>query len=228
MKTAERTRLSKDGHGFDTLVVARALVRLERLVATVKGHEPKDTKVAAALEVLKTLSRREDIPMAIIGGMAAIHHGYERFTKDIDIVVGKRHLDPLLRVAPKYGIKIIWQDPKGWHKLKYHGMDIEIVPEGGEPGKNAPTEIPGVKLLGVGEGAEFASLEGWMVTKLASNRQLDRADVVQVLKKIDSLRVRKVRNHLARVHRTYLRRFEELHAMAEEEKEQERERGGPR
>ncbi len=223
MKTAGRTRL-----GQDLLVAARALVRLERLVATVKGHEPKDAKVAGALEVLKTLSRREGIPMAIIGGLAAIHHGYERFTKDIDIVVGKALLDPLLRVAPRYGIKVIWQDPKGWHKLRYRGLDIEIVPEGGAPGKNAPTPIPGVQHLGVGEGAEYASLEGWMETKLASNRRLDQADVVQVLKKIDSLRARKVRNHLARVHRTYLRRFDELHAAAEEEKVQERERGGPR
>jgi hypothetical protein len=67
-----------------------------------------------------------------------------------------------------------------------------------------------------------------METKLASDRQLDRADVVQVMKKTDSPTLRKVRNRIARVHRTYVRRFDELHALAEEEKEQERERGGPR
>jgi hypothetical protein len=65
-------------------VAARALARLERLVATVQGREPGDAKFAAALGVLDTLSRSEDIPIAIVGGMAAIHHGYERFTKDID------------------------------------------------------------------------------------------------------------------------------------------------
>src|SRR5437667_2961818 len=181
MNTDQRTRLPEE-----ILVAARGLARLERLVATVRGRGPRDAKFAAALEVLDTLSHKEGIPMAIIGGMAAIHHGYERLTKDIDIVVGKGHLDPLIRVAPHYGIKVVWRDPNGWHKLRYGGVDIEIVPEGPEPKKNAPTTIPGLEQLGVQEGAQYATLEGWMETKLASDRHLDRADVVQVMKKTDS------------------------------------------
>jgi hypothetical protein len=223
MKSDGRVRLRSK-----FLVAARSLARLERLVATVKGQGKGDAKFNAALEVLDTLSRREGIPIAIIGGMAAIHYGYERYTKDIGVVVGKRHLDPLIRVAPLYGIKINWQDPKGWHKLRYGGVDIEIVPEGGEPNKNAPTSIPGLKQLGVQDGAEYATLEGWMETKLASNRQLDRADVVQVMKKTDSPTLRRVRTHMNKVHPTYLLRFDELRALAEEEMEQERERGGRR
>jgi len=214
--------------GNHLLVAAKGLARLERLVATVKGQGQGDSKFAAALGILNTLSRKEGIPMAIIAGLGAIHHGYERFTRDIDIVVGKRHLVPLLRVAPQYGIKVIWHDPAGWHKLRHGGVDIEIVPEGGEPRRNAPTTIPGLKQLGVHAGAAYATLEGWMETKLASNRQLDRADVVQVMKKTGRAALRKVRNHVAKVHRAYLRLFEELSAAAEEEMEQERERGGLR
>jgi len=197
-------------------------------VATVQGREPGDARFAAALGVLDTLSRSEGIPIAIIGGMAAIHHGYERFTKDIDVVVGRSHLDPLTRVAPRYGIKVIWQDPRGWHKFRFGGVDIEIVPEGGQPRKDAPTTIPGVKQLGVREGARYANLEGWTETKLASNRQLDRADLVQVMKKTVAANLRKARKHIAKVHRSYLLLFDELHAMAVAEMEQERERGGPR
>jgi hypothetical protein len=210
------------------LEAAAALARLERLVRVVKGQGQGDPKLAAALETLGTLSRKEGIPIAIIGGLAAIHHGYERYTKDVDIVVGKGHLDPLLRVAPNYGIKVIWQDPDGWHKLRHGGVDIEVVPEGGQPRRNAPTTIPGLKQLGVHEGAEYANLEGWMVTKLASNRQLDRADVVQVMKKTTPAALRKVRNHVAKVHDAYLRLFDELLAARDEEMEQEKERGGRR
>jgi hypothetical protein len=202
--------------------------RLERLVATVKGHGPKDAKVAAAIDTLKQLSRREGIRIAIVGGMAAIFHGYERFTKDIDIIVGSNDLDPLIRVAPNYGIKVIWRDPRGWHKLRFGGIDIEVVPEGGEPNPQAPTSIPGLKNLGVREGVEYATLEGWVETTLASNRILDQADVVQVVKKLDAPAMRKVRSHLGRVHRRYVRAFDELCAVAEQEKEQERERGGHR
>ena len=67
-----------------------------------------------------------------------------------------------------------------------------------------------------------------METKLASNRQLDRADLVQVMKKTDAAHLRKVRKHIAKVHPTYLLLFDELQALAGAETEQEKKRGGPR
>jgi hypothetical protein len=57
---------------------------------------------------------------------------------------------------------------------------------------------------------------------------LDRADVVQVLKKTEPAGVERTRNHLASVHPLYLRVFEELVVIAAEEMQQEKERGGPR
>src|SRR5437773_227754 len=162
----------------DAQVVA-AMAKLKRVIAAVTRPEEQDSEFDRALGVLKTLSRKEGIPMAIVGGMAAIKHGYERLTQDIDIVVAKQHLDPLIRVAPNYGIKIIWRDPHGWHKLSYEAMKIEIVPEGAQASKDAPTTIPGPRHLGVEDGVDYASLAGWMETKLSSGRRQDQADVVQ-------------------------------------------------
>src|ERR1700692_2628377 len=122
---------------------AEALVNLERMFAAVKGQEEKESNFAKALATLKTLSRKEGIPLAIVGGLAAIHHGYERFTKDIDVVVRSKNLDILPRVAPQYGIKVIWNDPQGWHKLQCEGVPINVVPEGRKPRKDSPTAIPG-------------------------------------------------------------------------------------
>jgi hypothetical protein len=79
---------------------AEALVNLERMVAAAKGDETSESKFARALATLQALSRKEGISMAIVGGLAAIHHGYQRFTKDIDVVVQSGHLDILTRVAP--------------------------------------------------------------------------------------------------------------------------------
>jgi hypothetical protein len=208
--------------------VSLALARLRRLVAAVNHPGKENSEFDRALEVLKTLSRKEDIPIAIVGGMTAIKYGYERNTQDIDVVIARQHLDTIIRVAPQYGIKIIWQDPHGWHKLQYDGVKIEIVPEGAKPNKDAPTTIPGPKQLGISEGLGYANLEGWMETKLGSDRQQDRADVVQVLKKTDSAAIERVRQHIATVHSLYLRLFEELVTAAEKEKQQEKERGGPR
>jgi hypothetical protein len=164
--------------------------------------------------------------LAVVGGLAAIHHGYERFTKDIDIVVHSTNLDILTRLAPHYGIKVVWKDPDGWHKLQCAGVPIDVVPEGRKPRKDAPCVIPGPEVLGVREGADYASIAGWMETKLGSYRVQDQADVVQVIKVTTTATLRRIRKHLEKTHAIYVRRYEELLDAAEQENEQERERGG--
>src|SRR6202171_2499411 len=206
---------------------AEAMVNLERMVAAVKGQDAQESKFAKALATLKTLSRKKGIPLALVGGLAAIHHCYERFTKDIHVVIQSTNLDILTRVAPQYGIKVIWNDPDGWHKLQCEGVPIDVVPEGRKPRKDAPAAIPGPEQLGVREGAGYAGIAGWMETKLGSYRVQDRADVVQVIKVTTTpATLRRTRKHLGKVHTIYLQRFDELLAAAKEETEQERERGG--
>jgi hypothetical protein len=207
---------------------AEALVDLERLVAAVNGEDTSGSKSAKALATLKALSRKEGISMAIVGELAAIHHGYERFTRDIDVVVPSAHLDILTRFAPHYGIKVIWKDPDGWHKLQCERVPIDVVPEGRRPRKDAPTTIPSPERLGVREGTGYAGIAGWVETKLGSYRVQDRADVVQVIKVITPATVKKTRKHLERAHSLYRRRFDELQETANDELAQERERGRDR
>lgn len=202
------------------------MVNLERIVAAVHGQDVPESKFAKALLTLQTLSRKEGIPLAIVGGLAAIHHGYERLTKDIDVVVRSGNLDILTRVAPQYWIKVIWHDPEGWHKLQCEGVPIDVVPEGRKPRKDAPTVIPGPEQLGVRSGADYAGVAGWMETKLGSYRVQDQADVVQVIKVTPPATLTRVRKRLGKAHALYVRRIDELREAAKEEKEQERERGG--
>ncbi len=208
--------------------VTAALTEFERLIMAVKDAGGGESKVAKAQEILKTLADKEGIPLAYVGGLGTIYHGYERNTQDIDIVVAGENLDILVRVAPNYGIKVIWRDPHGWHKLEYRGVKIDVVPEGRKPRPDAPTTIPGPKHLGVAQGAGYAGLAGWMETKLGSNRIQDKADVVQVMKVTSVSALSKVRSALGKVHRVYVRRFDKLRVAAAEEKEQERQRGGGR
>src|SRR5438093_4347107 len=172
---------------------AEAMVNLERVVAAVKGREVRESQIAKALGTLQALAHKGGIPLGIVGGLAAIHHGYERFTKDIDVVVRSGNLDVLTRLAPQYGIKLIWNDPDGWHKLQCEGVPVDVVPEGRKPRKDAPAAIPTPEQLGVREGAGYADLAGWMETKLGSYRVQDRADVVQVIKVTAPAALRKIR-----------------------------------
>jgi hypothetical protein len=219
-------RGSTSSNAMTIIDAAEALADLERMVAAVKGHEAQASKFTKVLATLQTLSLKEDIPLAIVGGLAAIHHGYERFTKDIDVVVRSGNLAVLTRVAPQYGIKVIWNDPDGWHKLQCQGVSIDVVPEGRKPRKDAPTAIPGPEQLGVRTGAGYAGIAGWMETRLGCYRVQDRADVVQVIKVTAPAVLRRIRKRLGKTHAVYLQRFDELHEAAKEEKEQERERGG--
>ena len=141
------------------------------------------------------------------------------------MVVRSKNLDILKRVGPQHGIKVIWNDPEGWHKLQCEGVPVDVVPEGRKPRKDAPTTIPGPEQLGVREGTGYAGIAGWMETKLGSYRVQDRADVVQVIKATAPAALRKIRKQLGKVHAIYLGRFDELLGAAKEEMEQERERG---
>lgn len=206
---------------------ADALLSLEKVVAAVKGQD-EESEFARALATLGALSRKEGIPLAIVGGLAAIHHGYERLTKDIDVVVAGGDLDILARIAPHYGIKVIWKDPHGWHKLQCEGIHVDVVPEGRLAREDAPRPIPGPRRLGVRAGADYARLAGWMETKLGSFRVQDQADLVQVMKVTPAAKLRSIRKRLVKVHAVFVERFDQLLAAAKHEKKQERRRGGRR
>ena len=71
------------------------MAELERgsLFAELKRDQMHSRDIVAALEFLRDSLDREDIPFGLIGGLALRHHGYTRFTEDIDIVTSPEGLD---------------------------------------------------------------------------------------------------------------------------------------
>jgi hypothetical protein len=88
------------------LEAAKTLTRLGRLVAAIRGTVMKDPELAATFVALETLSRNEAIPPAIVGGMGAFHHGYERFTNDVDVVVPVKGLGRPLVSPPPHLVRL--------------------------------------------------------------------------------------------------------------------------
>lgn len=218
MRADRQTRLPSD------ILASVALLDRgsESVRAVLTGEE---NRFSRALEDLQRLAVAENIPLAIVGGLAAIRYGYPAATQDIDIAVGHHQLGAFLQAAPKYGFKIAWEAKSGWHTLTHGDVEINVVPEGGKAKNSAPTTIPGPIQLGVNRGLEYASLPGWIELKLSSGRQKDKAHVVEAMKKANPETVQSVREHLMRVHLSYLALFEQLLAEAAEEKAQEGERG---
>ena len=185
----------------------------------------EENRFSRALADLQRLSQGEGVPIAIVGGLAAIRYGYPAATQDIDIAVARDMLEVLVRAAPKYGFNVTWEANSGWHTLMHGDVEINVVPEGGKARDSAPTTIPGPLALGVQQGLEYASLPGWIELKLSSGRQKDRAHVVEVIKKTDDQSIQGVREYLAQVHHSYLELFDQLFEEALEERAQEEQRG---
>ncbi|MBI3462421.1 MAG: hypothetical protein HY000_05085 [Planctomycetes bacterium] len=163
---------------------------------------------------------------AVVGGLAVIHHGYHRFTRDVDIVLPAEAVREFLRLAPLCGFRVARRDRYGWHALvhKETGMDLHLVPEHAKPRRGAPTRIPGPHDLGVsGIGLGFPTLERLVELKLASGRLRDQADVVELLKEHWGERTG-IRKHLSKVHPELAKQFDLLVTQAQREREQEKNR----
>ena len=141
----------------DNCLLSRKIVAIlnrgyESIRAVLASEENRFTRVLADL---RRLSQEGGIPLAIVGGLAAIHYGYLAGTQDIDIGVARNQLEALMRAAPQYGFKVVWEAKAVRHTLTHGDMEINIVPEGGKTRDNSPTTIPGPVKLGVSTGARL-------------------------------------------------------------------------
>lgn len=113
----------------------------------------------------------------IIGGIAVIHHGYERTTRDIDVLYAYRDGSILKRLSSHF--KVVLMSSSGWHHLEHRktGIRLELVPEGG---LTTFGSIPGPDIVGGKDGV--ISLAGLVWLKLVSGRSQDDADIVSLAK----------------------------------------------
>ncbi len=130
-------------------------------------------------EIAQTLADLRPVlgPAVVIGGMAVIHYGYHRYTKDVDILYP--HSDGLILQRLKKDFKIVLKAKNGWHHLEHRKTKVrlELIPEGG---LTTYGFIPGPKTVGGENG--FISLYGLVWLKLVSGRSQDIADMVQLAK----------------------------------------------
>jgi len=88
----------------DILATAATLERGSESVRAVLAVE--ENRFTRAFEDLRRLAEAEGIAIAIVGDLGAIRYGYPAATQDIDVAIGRDHLDLLVRSAPNYGFRV--------------------------------------------------------------------------------------------------------------------------
>jgi len=178
---------------------------------------PVDEMLALVGRVL----RDARIPFAIIGGFAVIEHGYERFTKDVDVLVYAADLEravTALRAAGLAGRRT----PIG-AKLRDErtGVDVDLLGTAFDAEETAlarstrkRTPLPVIPVAHL------------ILMKLECGRSQDEADIVELLKAGAS--PTSVARYLRRVWPKLLPHFRALAARARAELTPPRPRRGPR
>ncbi|HEX5759128.1 MAG TPA: hypothetical protein VF121_08035 [Thermoanaerobaculia bacterium] len=140
-------------------------------------------RVDLALPPLRRLLASAGVAFRLVGGVAVVHHGYVRTTRDVDVLLdpeGAARLDPLLA---EHGFERV-----SANRLRHRatGVDVDLLvsgepmPRPGSPPYPSPESLPGSPA-----DPEVVGLPGLLQLKLHSARRQDLADVVALLKPLD-------------------------------------------
>jgi hypothetical protein len=158
---------------------------LEAMATMEKGQpyslKPEDPKRRLADE-LSTICRELNIRPLLIGGLAVNHHGYMRFTSDVDLLVAREDAIPLIRHL---------KETPGWKRYAEGfkntrlGVGVDICVEGERTSPDTPETFPNpsdVRSTRV-RPIPIPTLPELIALKVKSGRARDDADVVELLKR---------------------------------------------
>ena len=145
--------------------------------------------VQKALRKLVRVLEEAGIPYAIAGAMALNEYGYERVTKDIDVLLTRSGLVELKRHVLGLGYVEKFPGSKALRDTE-HNVGIDVLITGDFPGDGKPKPIafpdPAEVAVRGKEGGAFVSLPRLIELKLASgmtapHRLHDLADILRLI-----------------------------------------------
>jgi hypothetical protein len=195
-----------------------------RAIRAVRGQAVN--AFSRALEALDRLAESLGAPIAIVGGLAGIHHRALVTTVDIDVVVPQDRLDAILVEAPRHGFRVHKTSPDGWHGLVFEDPEgdvpVEVIPEGRRSPRDPPhaPPVPSPQELGVESGLGYASFAGWVAMKLVAARDKDRYHLGEALKQASQEQIAEAVLAVRRIDPSYLQELQRLLRAAEEENQE--------
>jgi hypothetical protein len=158
---------------------AAALARVNAFGRAVKPDLPA---VEVALADLRAMLARAGVQYALVGGLAVIHHGYVRTTKDIDVLLDR---DDATRILPLLDGADF--EPSGQRRWRHRttGVDVDLL-FAGEPMPREQARYPHPADVGRSRReSDIVDLATLMNLKLQAGRHRDTADVVELLQDLD-------------------------------------------
>jgi len=149
----------------------------------------KQGPVFSTLERLARRLREEEIPYAVVGGMALNLHDYERMTRDIDILMTPAALEKFIERCVGLGYVQAFQGARKSFRDTESQTPIEVLITGEYPGDGRPkpvffpdpetasVEINGIKVITLEKLIELKLASGLS----ASHRLRDLADVQDLI-----------------------------------------------
>jgi hypothetical protein len=149
--------------------------------------------VQAALERMAGRLDQLGIPYAVVEGMALFHHGYRRFTEDIDILVTESDLARIHEQLEGRGYLPLFPNSRHLRDTQ-DGVRIVFLTTGGYPGDGQPKPVafPDPEPVSIeSDGIRYVNLPTLIELKLASGmsspgRLRDLADVQELIKALQA------------------------------------------
>ena len=145
--------------------------------------------VHQALGKITKRLREIGIPYSVVGALALFHHGYRRFTEDVDLLVTPEGLKTIHETLEGLGYVAPFLNSKNLRDTEF-GVKIEFLVTGGYPGDGKPKPVAFPDPLDASfeqNGIRYLNLNTLIELKLASGisnpaRMKDLADVLEVIK----------------------------------------------
>jgi len=202
--------------------VAHVLGQLRRFA---RFARPDVSEVDVAFEALRPLLQEIAAPYKLVGGLAVIHHGYERLTVDIDLLVSPEARRELTERAPAHGFAVL--TPR---RLRHEptGVRVDLLVAGEPIPRSDSVMFPAPDSVDASpRDATYVGLRTLFELKIRARRKQDLADVVTLLKQMDDAHYvvmeselpRELRSEFARLRNDALEELEWARRDAEQDAE---------
>ncbi len=146
--------------------------------------KPDLPRIDLALPALRELLRSAAVPFKVAGGVAVIHHGFERFTRDLDVLVSSNASEALDPLLASHGFERVSEV-----RLRHvsTGVRVNLLVAGRSlAGPRDPRPFPNpVDCGGSASDPDVIGLVELVSLKLSAGRRQDLADVMKLMKVVD-------------------------------------------